>query len=86
MDDGPLIQHLGQITGLAPALLGKILDEVHAWFALDLEAWVRCRHRELRQQGLRNAEIYPRLQAEAQGILVRPGPLSERQIRRIIYG
>jgi hypothetical protein len=48
--------------------------------------WIRRRHAELQRQGLRNAEIYGRIQEEARRILVQPRPLSERQIRRIIYG
>ena len=81
-----LLQHLRLVTGLDAVLLEKIVGEIEAWFDEDLPAWVRRRHRELHRAGLRNREIYPRLEDEARGIRVRPGPLSERQIRRIIYG
>lgn len=81
-----LLQHLRLVTGLDQVVLEKIVGEIGAWFDEDLAAWVRRRHRELHRQGLRNREIYPRLKEDARGIRVRPGPLSERQIRRIVYG
>ncbi len=85
-EDGTLIQHLRVVTGLDEDLLAKILAEVRAWHAWDLETWIRRRHEELQRQGLRNREIFPRLRREAEGMLFRSAPLSERQIRRIVYG
>jgi hypothetical protein len=84
--EGDLLLHLQTVTGQSQSLLGKILEETRAWYAKDLATWIRDRHRELQRQGLRNREIYPRLQKEARQILVRPAPLSERQVRRMIYG
>lgn len=81
-----LRDHLQGITGLGRPLLEKILEEILAWHTKDLATWVRDRHRELQRQGLRNTEIYPKLCEEAGRTLVRPGDLSERQIRRLIYG
>lgn len=81
-----LIRHLQVVTGLEEPLLRKLLEEVHAWYQEDLAGWVRRRHRELHRQGLGNREIYPRLRAESRSVLVRPKPLSERQVRRIVYG
>jgi hypothetical protein len=84
--DEDLLTHLRAVTGLDRPRAAKMLDEIRAWYSADLPTWVRRRHGELQRQGLRNREIFPRLQKEARGILVRPDPLSERQIRRIIYG
>ncbi len=81
-----LLLHLQAVTGLAAPILAKILEEIRVWYAKDLSSWARGRHRELRRQGLRNRAIYPRLRQEAKEILIRPAPLTERQIRRIIYG
>ena len=81
-----LLSHLQAISGLDQARLAKLVDEVRAWYGQDLAGWVRQRHRELQQQGMRNREIYPRIRAETERILVRPSALSVRQIRRIIYG
>lgn len=84
--DEPLISHLQALTGLEADLLAKILAEVRAWHSRDLTTWVRDRHSELQRQGLGNRDIFPRLRAEAQNVLVRPAPLTERQIRRMVYG
>ncbi len=81
-----LLQHLKRTTGLTEAVLQKVLDEFQHWYAKDLPTWIRDRHRELQRQGLRNRDIYPRLREEAERTLIRPEPLSERQIRRMIYG
>ena len=81
-----LIQHLRAVTGIDAAVLEKILGEVKAWYGEDLRAWIVRRHHELQGQGLANREIYQQIRNEARGVLVRPAPLSERQIRRVIYG
>ncbi|MBM3318003.1 MAG: hypothetical protein FJY75_09145 [Candidatus Eisenbacteria bacterium] len=84
--ESDLIAHLRAVTGLDEPLARKILEEVLAWHREDLGAWARRRHEELRRQGLRNREIFPRLREEARRILVRPPEQSERQLRRILYG
>lgn len=81
-----LINHLAAITGLEESLLMKITEEVRAWYSKDLATWIRARHEALQRQGLRNQEIFPRLQEEARQTVVRPDELTERQIRRMIYG
>jgi len=81
-----LIQHLRAVTGLEAEVLAKILNEVKSWYSEELAAWVLRRHEELQRQGLRNREIYGRIREEARNMLVRPATLSERQIRRMIYG
>jgi len=81
-----LLRQLRAMTGLEDALLEKILREIQAWYARDLHDWIRDRHRDLQRQGMRNQEIFSRLREEMDQILVRPPRLSERQIRRVIYG
>jgi hypothetical protein len=84
--EGDLLHHLQGVTGLESRVLEKILAEIDAWFDEDLTHWTRRHHRELQRQGLHNRDIYPRLREAARTALVRPGPLTERQIRRLIYG
>ena len=84
--ESDLLAHLQAVTGLEPAVLRKILGEMIDWFDEDLSTWIHRRHQELRRQGLSNREIYPLLLEEARRMLVRPNSLSERQIRRLIYG
>jgi hypothetical protein len=47
---------------------------------------VRRRHRELQAAGRTNAEIFGRIAAELAGRPVAAPALSERQLRRIVYG
>ncbi len=81
-----LLGHLQTVTGLEASILVKLLEETRAWYAKDFPTWIRDRHRELQRQGMRNADIYPLLREEAGRILVHPEPMTERQIRRVIYG
>jgi hypothetical protein len=85
-EEDALIQNLQSATGLDEGVLRKILQEIRDWYQEDLRGWAVRRHRELQQQGLPNREIFARIREEARRTLVRPGPLSERQIRRMIYG
>jgi hypothetical protein len=50
------------------------------------EEFVRRRHRALQAAGLANPEIYLRLAAELSARRFRAPALTERQIRRMIYG
>ncbi len=81
-----LIAHLHDVTGLDSSVLAKILSEVKSWYPLDLRSWIMLRHKELRAQKMRNRDIYAQIREELARILVHPSPLSERQIRRMIYG
>jgi hypothetical protein len=86
LDLDGLIQNLQSATGLDRGILHKILQEIWDWYDEDLPSWVLRRHRELQRQGVPNREIFHLLSQEARRVLIRPRPLSERQIRRIIYG
>jgi hypothetical protein len=50
-----------------------------------VEEFVRRRHAELRTYGAKHAEIFARIATELQDRVVAAPPLSERQLRRIIY-
>ena len=81
-----LIHNLQSVTGLDEGVLRKILQEIRDWYDEDLQAWALRRHRDLQRQGIPNREIFGILREEAGRILIRPRPLTERQIRRMIYG
>jgi len=86
-DIQPLIDHLCHGSGLTPSEVRKIVDEVIAFFAETPEAYVRRRHLEIRQElGLPNPKIYKRIEAELAQLVFAAPALTERQIRRIIYG
>ena len=63
-----------------------MVEDVIAFLAEPLEERVRRRHGELKDQGGRNAEIFARLQDELRGSVVAAPELTERQLRRMIYG
>jgi hypothetical protein len=66
----------------------RLLDEVVAQLATEtVEQYVVRRHRELKQQDAeRNEAIYRRIADEVAARPFAAAPLSERQIRRLIYG
>ena len=85
-DDRSLVDHLVSTTELTPAEAARVVEDVIAFHAEPVEAYVRRRHAELRTYGLRNPEIFVRLAEELAHRVVAAPELSERQLRRIVYG
>ena len=81
-----LLDHLGRTTRLSRVEAARAVSEVLAFFSESTEEFVVRRHAELQQQELDNAQIYGRIAAELRRRRVAPPELSERQIRRMIYG
>ena len=90
MEDFPeieqLVAHLTQMTRLESPEARKVVDETIAFFAEPVTDFVARRHREMRRQGLRNEQIYRRLRDEVCARRFASPELTERQIRRLIYG
>ena len=63
-----------------------MVDDVVAYLAEPVEDYVRRRHAELKTYGAKNPEIFERIAAELQGRVVAAPRLTERQLRRIVYG
>ena len=85
-DVSDLITHLSRMTALSEAQSQQVVAEVLAYFNEDIESYVRRRHRELQQQGLSNAKIFAAIQTELPHRLFPAEKISERKIRRMIYG
>jgi uncharacterized protein YoaH (UPF0181 family) len=88
VDDGDtreLVERLQQ-TGMSPGEAERLVADVLAHFTETTEDFVRRRHRELQRRGVRNAQSYAVIGRELAQRRVRPPRLSERQIRRVIYG
>jgi len=86
-DIQPLIDHLCHGSGLTPSEARKLVDEVIAFFSESPEDYVRRRHLEIKQElGLSNPRIFRRIEAELAQIVFAAPALTQRQIRRIIYG
>lgn len=81
-----LVEHLVRTTPLTDSESRRVVAEVLRYFDEPVEDLVRRRHRELRDRGLHNDQIFAVLGAELAGRRVVPPPLSARQLRRIVYG
>ena len=83
----PLLDHLCNTSSLQLDEAQKLVTEVVAYFSETAEAWVLRRHGELKHdEGLSNAQIYSRIENELPDSVFVSRALSQRQIRRIIYG
>ena len=86
MHDQDLINRVAGSTGLTPAEAARVVEDVLAWYREPVEDYVRRRHAHHRLYGKRNPEIFALISDELVGRLVTAPPLSQRQLRRIIYG
>lgn len=84
--DPALVAHVVETTGLSPAEAARVVEDVVAFHAESVEDYVRRRHAHLKTYGARNPEIFARIAAELADRVVAPPRLTERQLRRIIYG
>ena len=81
-----LVDHLGRTSLLTRSEAARVVAEVLTYFCETTEQVVRRRHRELQAAGLRNEAIFGQLAAELRLRRVAVAPLTDRQLRRIIYG
>ena len=81
-----LARYLAASTGLSQPTAIRVIADVASYFDETVEEFVRRRHVELRQRQRKNDEIWPLIGSELrQRRFASPG-LSERQLRRIVYG
>jgi len=81
-----LLAHVVATTGLTPAEAARVIEDVVAFHAEPVEDVVRRRHAHFQSYGARNPEIFARIATELADRVVAAPPLSERQLRRIVYG
>ena len=80
-----LARDLAASTGLPASTAIRVIADVTTYFGETVEEFVRRRHAEL-QRGRKNDEIWPVIAAElGQRRFAAPG-LSQRQLRRLVYG
>jgi hypothetical protein len=84
--DRDLIERVAGSTGLTPAEATRVVEDVLAWYREPVEDYVRRRHAHLKLYGRRNPEIFTLIARELAGRLVAAPSLTERQLRRIVYG
>ena len=81
-----LARYLAASTGLPQSTATRVIVDVTTYFSETIEAFVRRRHAELQQGQRKNDEIWPVIAAElSQRRFAAPG-LTERQLRRLVYG
>jgi uncharacterized membrane protein len=84
--DPDLVARIATSTGLAPAEAARVVEDVIAFHAQPVEDYVRRRHAELKTYGAKNPEIFARIAEELAARVVAAPELSERQLRRLVYG
>jgi len=84
--DDDLVGRVAASTGLTPAEAARVVEDVLAFYTEPVEELVRRRHTELKIYGARNPEIFARIAEELADRVVAAPRLTERQLRRIIYG
>ena len=86
MPDPALVSHVVATTSLTAGEAARVIEDVIAFHAQPVEDYVRERHARLKTYGARNPEIFARIAEELSERVVAPPVLSERQLRRIVYG
>ena len=81
-----LAGYLAASTGLPQPTAVRVVADVTAYFGETIEEFVRRRHAELRQRQHKNDDIWPVIAAELGQRRFAAPELSERQLRRIVYG
>ena len=81
-----LIRHIAVSTGLPESTAIRVTADVVAYFTETVEEFVQRRHDEMRRRQRKNDEIWPLITAELGARRFAARELSERQLRRIVYG
>jgi len=84
--DRDLIDRVASSTGLTPGEAARVVADILAWYREPVEDFVRRRHAHYQLYGKRNPEIFAQIAGELASRLVAAPSLSERQLRRIVYG
>ena len=86
MPEPELVRHVAVSGGLPAGEATRLIADVVAYYAEPTEDFVRRRHARLKASGMRNPEIFAQVRSELAARVVAPPDLSERQLRRIVYG
>ncbi len=85
-EDDTLTRRLIGSVGLTPTQAQRVLEEILDVLEETVDAFISRRHDELQRHGYTNREIYAQIARELEQRRFRAPELSERQIRRRIYG
>jgi hypothetical protein len=81
-----LVRHVAISTALPEGTASRVVADIEAYFGETVEEFVRRRHAELQRKQRKNDEIWPRIAAELNERRFRAPEMSERQLRRVVYG
>lgn len=81
-----LARYLTASTGLPQPTTARVIADVNAYYDETVEEYVRRRHTELRRKSRKNDEIWPEIAAEIANRRFSAPELSDRQLRRMVYG
>ncbi len=81
-----LVERVVASTGLTPAEAARVVEDVVAFHDEPVEDYVRRRHAHLKTYGAKNPEIFARIATELADRVVAAPALTERQLRRLVYG
>ena len=84
--DAELVDRVVATTGLRPEVARRVVEDVLAYHAEPVADYVRRRHAQLKTHGARNEEIFARISEELSHRVVAAPHLTERQLRRLVYG
>lgn len=81
-----LVRHVAASTGLPEPTATRVVADISAYFSETVEAYVRRRHAELKDRNRKNDDIWPLIAAELDARRFGAPQLTERQLRRMVYG
>ena len=79
-------EHILTSYDLSPKDFDRLMEEINGYYGMTLEEYIQHRHFQLHREGMKNPEIYSLLKEEIRDIRFSVHDISERRIRRIIYG
>ena len=85
-DSHDLVRHVAASTGLPEATARRVVADVTAYYRETVDEFVKRRHAELKYKNRKNDEIWPLIAAELGSRRFRAPEMSERQLRRLVYG
>ena len=89
MDDSypqDLVRHVARSTGLDEATASRVVADVMAYFGQTVGEYVIARHENLKSRNRKNDDIWPLIACELKSRRFKADELSERQLRRMVYG
>ncbi len=81
-----LARYLAASTGLPQSTAARVIADVTTYFSETIEEFVQRRHAELQRTQRKNDEIWPVIAAELRQRRFPAPSLSDRQLRRLVYG